>query len=541
MMRVVMLNNLKIGTRLALCFGALLAMMLAVSLTSVVRLQTTARTISEATRIREEQLAPLYAIREALAQTGISARNALIIENDADAEKELDLLDRHRDAYLERLTRLEPVLAGHPEFDKARAGLRSMAAELQRPRRMREMHEMKAYARFLIEECNPLRRRIVVDLDQAIRVIEADLTRASRDETEVTAQSTWMVMSLSLLAVVVGIVLAILVTLSVVRPVRRACCFAEAVERGDLSMPLEAEAKDELGTLMRTLDRMRGGLVRIVQEVRQGATAISSVTEEIASGNQDLSHRTESQAASLQQTSASMQTLTEVVRQNADTASSAGRAAFEASAAAEQGGTVMGQVVEKMSTIDGAAARIVDIIEVMDGIAFQTNILALNAAVEAARAGEQGRGFAVVAGEVRGLAQRSATAAKEIKGLIGESVAAISAGSELVEKAGLTMRDIVGKVTCLADTMQQMASASDGQASSVREINLAVGHVDDLTQQNAALVEEAAAAAQSLHEQSMHLTAQVGKFQLPAQRDPAPATTRPRAHGQFANPAALAA
>jgi methyl-accepting chemotaxis protein len=322
-------------------------------------------------------------------------------------------------------------------------------------------------------------------------------------------------------------VLAILVTLSVVRPVRRACQFAEAVERGDLSMPLEAGAKDELGTLMRTLDRMRGGLVRIVQEVRQGATAISSVTEEIASGNQDLSHRTESQAASLQQTSASMQTLTEVVRQNADTASSAGRAAFEASAAAEQGGTVMGQVVEKMSTIDGAAARIVDIIEVMDGIAFQTNILALNAAVEAARAGEQGRGFAVVAGEVRGLAQRSATAAKEIKGLIGESVAAISAGSELVEKAGLTMRDIVGKVTCLADTMQHMASASDGQASSVREINLAVGHVDDLTQQNAALVEEAAAAAQSLHEQSTHLTAQVGKFQLPTRRDTAPALPRP--------------
>jgi methyl-accepting chemotaxis protein len=541
MMRVVMLNNLKIGTRLALCFGALLAMMLAVSLTSVVRLQTTARTISEATRIREEQLAPLYAIREALAQTGISARNALIIENDADAEKELDLLDRHRDAYLERLTRLEPVLAGHPEFDKARAGLRSMAAELQRPRRLRETHEMKAYARFLIEECNPLRRRIVVDLDQAIRVIEADMTRASRDETEVTAQSTWMVMSLSLLAVVVGIVLAILVTLSVVRPVRRACQFAEAVERGDLSMPLEAGAKDELGTLMRTLDRMRSGLVRIVQEVRQGATAISSVTAEIASGNQDLSQRTESQAASLQQTSASMQTLTEVVRQNADTASSAGRAAFEASAAAEQGGAVMGQVVEKMCTIDGAAARIVDIIEVMDGIAFQTNILALNAAVEAARAGEQGRGFAVVAGEVRALAQRSATAAKEIKGLIGESVAAIGAGSELVEKAGLTMRDIVGKVTCLAGTMQQMASASDGQASSVREIDLAVGHVDDLTQQNAALVEEASAAAQSLHEQSMHLSAQVGKFQLPARRDTAPALPRPRAPGQFGSPAVLTA
>ena len=526
-----MLNNLKIGSRLGICFGILLAMMLAIAIMSALRLETTAETIADATRIRQAELAPLYTIREALAQTGISARNAFILEDDGEAARELDLLDSHRDAYLAELEKLEPVLAGRPEFEKARAGLRRMAGELARPRRFRQAHAMQAYSHFLIDECNPLRRKIVVDLNDTIRTIEADMNQASRVVTEVTVRSTQIVAIMAGLAVFIGIALAIMVTLSVVRPVRRACEFAEAVERGDLTVPLEATARDELGTMIRTLDRMRAGLGRIVQEVRQGATAISSVTEEIACGNHDLSRRTESQASALQQTAASMQILTDVVRQNADTALAAGQAAAAATSVAEQGGAVMGQVVEKMCTIDAAAARIVDIIEVIDGIAFQTNILALNAAVEAARAGEQGRGFAVVASEVRGLAQRSAAAAKEIKGLIDESVSAVAAGSELVEKAGRTMQEIVGKVSYLAGTMRNMAAASDGQAISVREINMAVGHVDGLTQQNATLVEEAAAAAQSLHEQSMHLAAQVGKFRLVARQEAGmshPRTAGPR-------------
>ncbi len=541
-----MLNNLKIGVRLGICFGILLAMMLAIAIMSASRLETTAQTIADATRIRQTELAPLYSIREALAQTGISARNAFILEDDGEAFKELDLLDRHRDAYLAELDKLEGVLAGRPEFEKARAGLRRMAGELARPRRFRQAHEMQAYAQFLINECNPLRRKIVVDVNDTIRVIEADMSQAGRNVTEVTARSTQIVSMMAALAVVVGIALAILVTLSVVRPVRRACEFAEAVERGDLTVPLEAGAGDELGTMMRTLDRMRTGLGRIVHEVRQGATAISSVTEEIACGNHDLSRRTESQASALQQTAASMQILTDVVRQNADTALVAGQAAAAASSVAEQGGAVMSQVVEKMCTIDAAAARIVDIIEVIDAIAFQTNILALNAAVEAARAGEQGRGFAVVASEVRGLAQRSAAAAKEIKGLIGESVSAVAAGSELVEQAGRTVQEIVAKVGNLAGTMRSMAAASDGQAISVREINMAVGHVDGLTQQNAALVEEAAAAAQSLHEQSVHLAAQVGKFRLAAGQQagaahPRTAAPRPASPARLIGMAAAAA
>jgi len=506
------MNRLKIGTRLATCFAIVVALMLAISALSLTRFAATAQSIADATTIRQKQLAPLYDIREALAQTGISARNAFIMQDDAEAARELDLIDKYSIIYMERLADLEPVLGERAEFQKARDGLKRMSKELGRPRKMREAHQMEAFSTFLITECSPLRRQIVIDLDKAIKAIEADMTVASEQVNTVTTQSRDVILAISALAIACAAFLAYRVSVSIVRPVTRACEFAQAVERGDLTMQLDSDAKDELGTMMRTLQQMRGGLEQIVVEVRQGASAITLVTEEIATGNLDLSQRTEAQASSLQQTAASMETLTVTMRNNAESAQSAGKAATAASSAAAQGGAVMDAVVQKMKTIDAAAARIVDIIEVIDGIAFQTNILALNAAVEAARAGEQGRGFAVVAGEVRNLAQRSAGAAKEIKGLIQESVNAIADGSELVNDAGSTIKEVVGKVTTLADSMQAIVAASDHQAVHVREINQAVGHVDGLTQQNAALVEQAAAAAQSMHEQAQRLTAQVGRF-----------------------------
>jgi len=506
------LNNLKIGTRLGACFAILVALMLAVAAMSVARLHTMSGTIAEANTIRQQKLGPLYDIREALDQTGIAARNAFIQTDDAAAARELAELDRQRDVYVQRLGGLESALAGRADFANVRDELRQMAKELDRPRKYREGHDMAGYSAFLINECSPLRRKIVADLGVVIGAIETDMGKASDEVTAATAQSTWIVAGISALALVLSAVLAVRVTAGVVQPIRQACAFAEAVERGDLTASLETRSGDELGMLMRTLHAMRQGLSGIVLEVRTGASAISTVTEEIAAGNEDLSRRTESQASSLEQTAASMETLTETVRRNADTAQVAGRAAESATSVASQGGAVMQEVIAKMATIDGAAARIVDIIAVIDGIAFQTNILALNAAVEAARAGEQGRGFAVVASEVRTLAQRSGAAAQEIKGLIEESVEAIGAGSHLVQQAGGTMERIVEHVTRLSSTMREIVAASDDQALQVGEINRAVGHVDGLTQQNAALVEQASAAAQALHEQSVRLAEQVGKF-----------------------------
>ncbi len=293
----------------------------------------------------------------------------------------------------------------------------------------------------------------------------------------------------------------------------RAVQIVEQIAQGDLSTPVALKANDR-HSLLHSIETMRSSLSGIVHGVRQGTDTITTASGEIAAGNLDLSSRTEEQAGALEETASSMEELTSIVRQNADNASQANQLAITASGVATEGGKVIAQVVGTMADINSASTKIADIIGVIDGIAFQTNILALNAAVEAARAGEQGRGFAVVASEVRSLAQRSAQAAKEIKGLIEDSVSKVDNGSHLVEQAGRTMQEIVTSVRHVADVVAEISAASREQSAGIEEVNRAITQMDQVTQQNAALVEEAAAAAASMQDQAAQLAQLVSVFRL---------------------------
>ena len=307
----------------------------------------------------------------------------------------------------------------------------------------------------------------------------------------------------------------------------QAIAASRRIASGDLTAQIEVRSSDETGELLTSLREMNSGLARIVGEVRNGAESIATATEEIAAGNSDLSQRTEEQASALEETASSMEELTSTVKQNADNAQAANQLAINASGVAVKGGEVINRVVRTMESITDSSKKISDIIGVIDGIAFQTNILALNAAVEAARAGEQGRGFAVVAAEVRSLAQRSAAAAKEIKALIEDSVAKVQDGSRLVEEAGRTTQDIVTSIKRVTDIMAEISAASLEQSSGIEQVNTAITQMDDVTQQNAALVEEAAAAAESLEEQAQQLVTVVARFTLEqAQKPQAPPEKR---------------
>jgi methyl-accepting chemotaxis protein len=324
----------------------------------------------------------------------------------------------------------------------------------------------------------------------------------------------WQIMGGTLLLSLVVFGFAWLVARRIKLALDQAISASQRIAAGDLTAHLTVDSSDETGELLSSLKEMNEGLARIVGEVRTGADSIATATEEIATGNADLSQRTEEQASALEETASSMEELTATVKQNADNAQQANQLAINASSVAVKGGEVINRVVLTMESITGSSKKISDIIGVIDGIAFQTNILALNAAVEAARAGEQGRGFAVVAAEVRSLAQRSAAAAKEIKTLIEDSVGKVQDGSRLVEEAGRTTQDIVTSIKRVTDIMAEISAASQEQSSGIEQVNVAITQMDDVTQQNAALVEEAAAAAESLEDQARQMVSVVARFKL---------------------------
>ncbi|WP_426990910.1 methyl-accepting chemotaxis protein [Cupriavidus sp. 30B13] len=355
-------------------------------------------------------------------------------------------------------------------------------------------------------------------LATAYEALQGYQFRAGEENFSAAQAGYQRVRMLSFALIVLGLLVAAFSTLAlhraIVRPVEEALAVFERIAAGDLTSRIVNVSRNEIGRMMQALGAMQDSLSNIVAQVRGGTDSIASATAQIATGNLDLSQRTEEQASSLEQTAASMEELTTVVRQNADNARQAGKLAGDASQIALKGGDVVGRVVDTMNEINGSSRKVVEIIGVIEGIAFQTNILALNAAVEAARAGEQGRGFAVVAGEVRSLAQRSAAAAKEIEALISESGQRVESGTRLVAEAGQTMGEIVGAVKRVTDIMNEIGAATQEQTSGIEQVNQAVTQMDQATQQNAALVEEAAAAAGALEEQAQKLNGVVSVFRL---------------------------
>ncbi|MFZ6654691.1 methyl-accepting chemotaxis protein [Undibacterium sp. TJN19] len=362
---------------------------------------------------------------------------------------------------------------------------------------------------------------------------------AYKSGAEAYQNSRMLIIAVLVVSVLLGMVLAYAIARIVARPLQKAVRVAQTVASGDLTSHIEVLHSDETGQLLQALKDMNASLLQVVTEVRRGTDEITSAATEIANGNMDLSNRTEEQASSLEQTASSMEEITSTTKHNSDNARQANQLSHSASEVAQKGGSVVSQVVDTMGSINDSSKKIVDIIAVIDGIAFQTNILALNAAVEAARAGEQGRGFAVVASEVRNLAQRSAGAAKEIKELINDSVEKVGQGTRLVDQAGATMKEVVDSVKRVSDIISEITAAGTEQTSGIEQINIAVSHMDQMTQQNAALVEEAAAAAGALQTQAENLSRVVSVFKLDQlhleQVDAKPVAKRPASNGNKAS------
>ncbi|MFI5443902.1 methyl-accepting chemotaxis protein [Polaromonas sp. UC242_47] len=515
------IKNLKIGTRLGMSFALILALMAVISAVGLMRLQDVGRAV---------QLMQRMAYAESLSQQwlgGISSNAvrtiALVKSTTVDDETYfLAELDK-QSAINSKLNAELDSLAGNNEENKAAlavvAAKRDAYNTVRRDLVKRRSDPDHGMSRTDLEDI--INKQLTPATDAYVQAVLSVVTRqkarlaATTTESEAVVTNAEILVSvLGVIALVAGGLLAWLLSRSITRPLSHAVEAARTVASGDLRHQIRVNSEDEIGQLLSALKEMNASLVQSVSQVRTGVDTIATASSQIASGNQDLSSRTEEQASSLEETAASMEELTSTVKQNADNARQANQLAVSASSVAVRGGHVVSQVVDTMGAINASSRKIVDIIGVIDGIAFQTNILALNAAVEAARAGEQGRGFAVVAAEVRNLAQRSAAAAKEIKVLIDDSVNKVEEGGKQVSEAGKTMDEIVDSVKRVTDIMGEITTASQEQTSGIEQINQAIAQMDQVTQQNAALVEEAAAAAASLQEQASGLSQAVSVFKL---------------------------
>ncbi|PZP28344.1 MAG: methyl-accepting chemotaxis protein [Roseateles depolymerans] len=512
-----LLRSLGIGQRLGIAFS--------ISILFSVLLALYARTEllninDELTLMVEDRLVKVELIESIKRNTlanAIRMRNVVMLSDPARIDSERQIIEKIRVETTALYGKLEPMIRstrGKELLSNTVSARKQYAASNQVATDLAGRHQNDQARDQLIGDTQPKQEVYLGELEKMMDFQRELMHAAAAKADHMVDFAAVAVLVAAVAAVAFGAGIALLITRSVVAPLRQAVQAAETVAAGDLRLALDTRHRDEPGLLLQALQRMSESLATVVHTVRGNAESVATASSEIAQGNANLSQRTEEQASSLEQTAASMEELGATVRQNNDTAHEASRLAGEAAQAAARGGDVMGQVVDTMAQITESSRKIADIISTIDGIAFQTNILALNAAVEAARAGEQGRGFAVVAGEVRTLAQRSAGAAREIKTLISTSVERVEAGNGLVGQAGSAVGDVVGQVRRVAQLISEISAASAEQSKGISQVGEAVTQLDQVTQQNAALVEESAAAAESLQAQARQLAETVATFKL---------------------------
>jgi len=508
-------NDLRIGVRLGIGFALMIATILGVAIYARVALHGVNAELHLLTDDRMVKVGQLVEIKDNVRTIASSIRTMALTSDASLREAEVKSIQESRAQNGKFVSQLEDTIKAEKGVALLKASADKRAAYNEGVGKVIALiaaNKTEEATTALLGEMRPAQLAYLKTLDE-LTDFQRELMKSSSEgvDASVTGAATMMIALASVVGLL-GALLAWLITRSITTPLRQAVDLAETVARGDLRSRIEVSSKDETGQLLSALKRMNEALINTVSTVRGNAESVATASSQIAQGNLDLSQRTEEQASNLQQTAASMEQLTATVKQNADTARQAAQLASGASGVASQGGNVVSRVVSTMEDISASSRKISDIIGTIDGIAFQTNILALNAAVEAARASEQGRGFAVVASEVRNLAQRSAQAAKEIKGLIGASVEKVQAGTALVGDAGRTMDEIVTQVKRVSDLLSEISAAGVEQTQGIAQISDAVMQLDQVTQQNAALVEESAAAAESLSVQAGQLSQAVSFF-----------------------------